>query len=183
METNRTLNLYFRGGSPQHTFEYGQRVVREWQGLTEEEVLCCRVRDEKKPLATIVLQDEYHKQYVEALIQKNRLLSRIYTNAWGVVVAAIVKIRQTPLGSLLSTEERRVFATVEPDVDCICSTTLGTYLTNSHGAPDIAKGDSPLECGLVYGYDLKETLSLYSVEHTFVLGCAASTEMSKAETQ
>ena len=161
METNRTLNSYFRGGSPQHTFEYGQRVVREWQGLTEEEVLCCRVRDEKKPLALIVLQDEDQKQYVETLVQKYRLLSRIYTNAWGMVVAAIVKDRQTPLGSLLSTEERRAFATVEPDVDRICSTTLGTFLTNSHGAPDIAKGDSPLECGLVYGYDLKETFALY----------------------
>ena len=159
---HKRMNMSFRGGSPQHIFEYGQRVYSEWQGKSEEEVLCSRVRTQKKPLALIVLQDKDHRQYVETLIQKNRLHSLIYTNTWGVLVAAIVKDPQTSLGSLLFPEERKMFATVEPDIERICNTTLGTFISEKHGAPDISKGDPPLVCGLVYGYDLKETFALYT---------------------
>ena len=71
----------------------------------------------------------------------------------------IIKNFDTKLGSTMTNEEKDIFQKVEPEATAIYERKLGYYLTAP--SPDISKGDTPIECGLAYGYDLKETLLGY----------------------
>jgi hypothetical protein len=55
-DEDRRLNYFFRGqeGDPEHVFEYAQGLGK-WAGLTEEMVLLQRVKEERKPMATLHL--------------------------------------------------------------------------------------------------------------------------------
>ena len=144
--------MFFRGGSPQHVFEHGREVVPEWQGRTETEVLCHRVATGAKPLATIVIPDQAFLRQARAEVTKYGLLQTTRGNQWGMTVMTVIRSKRTLLGTLLSDAEKARVRRVDPTADSIFQRRLGRYLETA--GPDMAKGDSALECGLVYGYDL-----------------------------
>mgnify|MGYP003327420837 CR=1 FL=1 len=150
----RLLNMYFRNGSPETVFEYGQTQVPAWQGKTEEQVLCERVRDGHKPLASIVNPVE-----ARGLAKEYGLAYHEYQNEWDVRIGVLVKDPDRTLGSFLKKEEATMFRHVEPLIEELSKIPLGYYI--EYGAPDMSRGDTPLECGLAYGYDLEQTLDLY----------------------
>jgi len=53
---DRRLNYFFRGqeGDPEHVFEYAQGLGK-WAGMTEDMVLLQRVKEARKPMATLHL--------------------------------------------------------------------------------------------------------------------------------
>ena len=155
----RRLNMYFRNGSPTHVFEYGQTKVPDWRGKSEAEVLCHRVQTNQKPLASIVIENKAYLDSVLGLVREFGLLQTHGINPWGVVVVSVIRAKDSLLGQYLTDEEKARFRCVEPTADTIFQRRLGHYL--AAGAPDMSKGDSALECGLAYGYDLEQTIALY----------------------
>ena len=162
----RRENMYFRGGSPEHVFEYGCKMIPTWRDYKEEEVLCQRVAEGLKPLASIVIYDDKHLEWVYSLVLQHGLLCFEYMNSWDVLVINIIRDKDTTLGSLMTNVERKIFQKVEPKASAICKLKLSRYLNCD--SPDIYKGDTPMECGLAYGYNLIETLRLYY--HTVTAG-------------
>ena len=155
----RRNNMYFRGGTPKHVFEYGCEMIPAWREYEEEEVLCQRVAEGLKPLASIVIYNDQHLKWVYNLVQQHGLLCFEYINTWNVRVMNIIKDRDTTLGSLMTLEERNIFYKIEPQAMSICELPLSSYLNGD--SPDMADGDTPMECGLAYGYDLIETFKFY----------------------
>ena len=131
-------------------------MIPTWRDYKEEEVLCQRVAEGLKPLASIVIYDDKHLEWVYSLVLQHGLLCFEYMNSWDVLVINIIRDKDTTLGSLMTNVERKIFQKVEPKASAICKLKLSRYLNCD--SPDIFKG----ECGLAYGYNLIEKLRLCS---------------------
>ena len=158
--------MYFRGGSPESCFEHGQQEVPEWRHKTELQVLIERVASGAKPYALFVVRGMCALEDVKRVANEIKdiatehgLEARSYENQWGVWVVDFVRDPAATLQSLAAPSSVGRFHAVEPRYDAVLALTLGHFLRT--GAPDIAKGDSPLACGLVYGYSLSSTWALY----------------------
>ena len=106
-----------------------------------------------------MIYDDKHLEWVYSLVLQRGLLCFEYMNSWDVLVMNIIRDTATTLGSLMTNVERKIFQKVEPKASAICELKLSRYLNCD--SPDLSNGDTPMECGLAYGYDLIETLSLY----------------------
>ena len=95
------LNLLFRGGDKEHTFEYAKTIVPEWKGKKEIEVLIERVKAQKKPIASIVLDNYEDKELVwSEILMENELCSVRTTNEWGMDMAYFTAMPNWTLGEL-----------------------------------------------------------------------------------
>lgn len=95
-------NFYFRNGDREHTFEAAQSHIQDWVGKSEAQVLLQRVKDEVKPVATIVDPgDEIIKT-----IQNDEALTHAYgKNTRGVQVMVFTATPDLTLMDLLQARE------------------------------------------------------------------------------
>lgn len=131
-------NLFFRGGSPKHVFEYGQTQVPEWKDKSELQVLAERVNNGLKPFATFVIQEgdgSKEKAYLEKFEDLAVVLKR---NKWDVLVVRFC------LKENLKTRLNHFRLDAEFE-----GKTFEHYLENGC---DTSAGDSYEECGVLYGY-------------------------------
>ena len=95
------LNFLFRGGDKEHTFEYAKTIVPEWKGKKEIEVLIERVKAQKKPIASIVLDNYEDKELVwSEILMESELCSVRTTNEWGMDMAYFTAMPNRTLGEL-----------------------------------------------------------------------------------
>jgi hypothetical protein len=95
------LNLLFRGGDEEHTFEYAKTIVPEWKDKEEIEVLIERVKAQKKPIASIVLDNYEDRELVwSEILSESELCSVRTTNEWGMDMAHFTAMPNWTLGEL-----------------------------------------------------------------------------------
>lgn len=95
------LNFLFRGGDEEHTFEYAKTIVPEWKGKKEIEVLIERVKAQKKPIASIVLDNYEDRDLIwSEILLESELCSVRTTNEWGMDMAYFTAMPNWTLGQL-----------------------------------------------------------------------------------
>lgn len=148
-----TRNYYFRGGDKEHTFEYGQLHIPEWQGREEEDVLIDRCFNELKPVGEICFsrRADAMKQFKRIIIKG--LTGYVFKNEWGMYVIQMTKNSNKTLQQLL---DERINRNIHlPEVihipDELRTRTIASYLVNQidlRGTSQL----SMIECALLYGY-------------------------------
>jgi len=146
-------NYYFRGGDKEHTFEYGQLHIPEWQGRKEEDVLIDRCFNELKPVVSLCFSTR-----ADAMKQFKRIISKgltgyVFKNEWGMYVIQMTKNSNKTLQQLLD-ERIRLDERIDINIHIpeeLRTRTIASYLVNSidlRGKSQL----SMLECALLYGY-------------------------------
>lgn len=139
-------NLFFRGGSPFHVFEYGQTVIESWQDKSEIQVLCERVVCNVKPFASYVIQNGdglgapfTGLELVKMLKLQYPLIEfRLFRNKWNVLV----------LNFCLKSNIDKVIVSIRPDIPSDSTKHFAYALDNGL---DLSS-DTLEECGIGYGY-------------------------------
>ena len=187
-------NFYFRDGSPMHLFTAGQDAIEAWRGRTEEDVLIERVLRREKPVASIVVQDQWMKRgiFIEQLINRVSMLGLSYIygkNSYGMYILDITATPNASLWDLLQARDTHERATVYHHVRHFKRQlqTLRVQDYMVHGGFD-ASPLTPvqgkvnfLECALLYGYPLKLASSFPACEMNFAEHRLAKAEMNFAE--
>ena len=146
------LNYYFRGGDPEHTFEYGQTQIPEWRDKEEYEVLIERVKSQKKPIASLVLDNYTDKERVWDIVSKSVRHARRFTNEWGVDEVMFTDMPDKTLGELA---ESRQWGG-DWDEHAHKERTVGSYVESGF---DMSSQTNPVtlsESALLYGYPVLE---------------------------
>ena len=153
-----TRNYYFRGGDKEHTFEYGQLHIPEWQGREEEDVLIDRCFNELKPVVSLCFSTR-----ADAMKQFKRIISKgltgyVFKNEWGMYVIQMTKNSNKTIQQLL---DERINRNIIPEVinipeviyiqDELRTRTIASYLVNSIDLLGTSQL-SMIECALLYGY-------------------------------
>ena len=138
----RRNNMYFRGGSLETTFEYGQEQNDAWSNMLEEEVLISRVKKGLKPFAQIVLQENNSTEDIISLAQQNGLIANAFVSAWGVPCVSIVCNPNVQLKSLFNEYQMTKFSVVENNINQLGQKMLHEYLNGC----DLYLGHTPFEC-------------------------------------
>ena len=154
-----TRNYYFRGGDKEHTFEYGQLHIPEWQGREEEDVLIDRCFNELKPVVSLCFSTR-----ADAMKQFKRIISKgltgyLFKNEWGMYVIQMTKNSNKTLQQLLDERIRldeRINRNIPEVINIhvpeeLRTRTIASYLVNSIDLLGTSQL-SMLECALLYGY-------------------------------
>jgi hypothetical protein len=144
------LNFYFCGGPQNPEFKTdGRRLVKGWANKEEYEVLIERVRDQKKPIASIVLKDKSEDEIkrILNLISEKNLASNRFENEWGVDIIYITGRELTTLNNLAI--ERNLDAFVSSRESFTCQNFIETGFDESEKARCCV---SRIESALLLGY-------------------------------
>ena len=162
------LNLYFRDGDYEHSFQNGRLHVPSWAGRCEEDVILDRCRDRLKAVASIVLQpawSEIQKRLIIGAAQLRGLTYRRFINAFGAEVMCATAVPWMSMRELLD-ERYDAHAVVLPSA--IAAKTVHEYIWERYGfdasaPPIVSQGErsgqvSLLETALLYGYPLARAI-------------------------
>ena len=122
--SNHDLNYFFRGGHPKNTFEYGQQQVPDWRGKKEYSVLLDRVAQNKKPIASVVLDNYPNKEEVWEEITSKELDAMVklisVTNDKLITQSDLVanlKFQTSTLNSIILQKDNQIETTAELSKD------------------------------------------------------------------
>lgn len=152
----RKNNMYFRGGSKETTFEFGQQLIDDWSCKIEEEVLMDRVQHGLKPLAQIVVQDNNSTENLVAMAHQH-LVAHPFVNAWGVPCVSVVRDPDVPLRSLFNGRQLQL-STVESNIEILGKRLLRYYVSGC----DLSLGHTPFECCAAFGNNFRDAMALYA---------------------
>ena len=148
-------NFFFRGGDKAHTFEFGGKLVEDWQGRSEFDVLLERVKALKKPVASFVVQKETAADIElmkEACFRSGVTVSD-FVNEWGVRVLLLTAAPEVTMLDLLHGRGRagRPLSLSANDGAKKVKDFMGGFDLSSR-----ENSVTVLECALLYGYPLHE---------------------------
>jgi hypothetical protein len=148
--SNHDLNYFFRGGHPKNTFEYGQQQVPDWRGKKEYSVLLDRVAQNKKPIASVVLDNHPNKEEVWEEITSKELDAKRLTNEWGIDMAYFTNMGDSSLQDLADSREINLPPNPRNSMSVRNFINSGFDMASEHNPVNL------LESALLLGYPYEE---------------------------